>query len=367
MSAAVTYMVSDSSPRQPFYRDFEFSSRSAQGFGERNCGIEHAGLSNHEFEGIVGCSRSLLEVLDLVRTVAPTDSTVLIEGETGTGKELIARAIHKRSRRYGRAFVSVNCAALPSSLISSELFGHEKGAFTGATQRRQGRFELANSGTIFLDEVGELPPDTQVALLRLLQEREFERVGGAQSIRLDVRIIAATNRDLRSAIATGTFRQDLFYRLNVFPIEVPPLRERTDDILMLVEYFVRRYATRVGKNIRAIDKQTLNLLQSYDWPGNIRELQNVIERSMILNAGDIFSVDESWSREVTEGVFRLRASQRRKTSPHEEQEMIKGALAESRGRVSGPSGAAAKLRIPSSTLERRIKALNIHKSDFKFG
>src|SRR5262249_28761575 len=206
----------------------------------------------------------------------------------------IARAVHKRSRRSGRVFVSVNCAALAPTLISSELFGHEKGAFTGATQRRLGRFELADGGTIFLDEVGELLPDTQVALLRVLQEREFERCGGTQPIHVDVRVIAATNRDLKAAIAEGNFRQDLYYRLNVFPIEVPPLRQRKDDLLMLIEYFVQRYASRAGKPIRSIDKKTLDLLQAYDWPGNIRELQNVIERSVILSAGDVFAVDELW-------------------------------------------------------------------------
>ncbi len=246
------------------------------------------------FEEIVGTSRPLKAVLSRIAKVAPTDSTVLITGETGTGKELIARALHKRSHRSGRPFVSVNCAALPPTLVSSELFGHEKGAFTGATQRRLGRFEMADGGTIFLDEVGELLLDTQAALLRVVQEREFERVGGGQPIHTDVRVIAATNRDLNAAVANGTFRQDLLYRLNVFPIEMPPLRERKDDILMLVEYFVQRYAKRAGKNIRSIDQKTLDLLQSYDWPGNIRELQNVIERSIILNSAEVFSVDELW-------------------------------------------------------------------------
>src|SRR5580765_2216111 len=236
------------------------------------------------FEEIVGSSKTLKAALSRIAKVAPTDSTVLITGETGTGKELIARAVHKRSQRAGRAFVSVNCAALPPTLVSSELFGHEKGAFTGAVQRRLGRFEMADGGTIFLDEVGELLPDTQAALLRVLQEREFERVGGGQPIQVDVRVIAATNRDLNAAVAISTFRQDLFYRLNVFPIEMPPLRERKDDILILVEYFVQRYANRAGRNIRSIDQKTLNLLQSYDWPGNIRELQNVIERSIILSS-----------------------------------------------------------------------------------
>jgi PAS domain S-box-containing protein len=318
------------------------------------------------FEEIIGSSKALKNALSRVAMVAPTDSTVLITGETGTGKELIARAVHKRSQRAGHAFVSVNCSALAPALISSELFGHEKGAFTGATQRRLGRFELAHGGTIFLDEVGELPPDTQVALLRVLQEREFERVGGAQTIRVDVRVITATNRDLTAAVANGSFRQDLFYRLNVFPIEVPPLRDRTDDILMLVEYFVRRYASRAGKKFRSIDKKTLDLLQNYDWPGNVRELQNVIERSVILNAGEVFAVDESWvskqpARRPPQVVSPL-ASQ----ELHTEREIIEAALAASRGRVSGQSGAAARLGIPPSTLDHRIKAFRINKAQFKF-
>jgi len=322
------------------------------------------------FEEIVGTSMPLKAVLSRIAKVAPTDSTVLVTGETGTGKELIARAVHKQSRRSGRAFVSVNCAALAPTLISSELFGHVKGAFTGATQSRIGRFELADGGTIFLDEVGELPPDTQVALLRVLQEREFERVGGTQSIKVDVRVIAATNRDLQAAVANGTFRQDLFYRLNVFPIEVPPVRERKDDILMLVEYFVQRYATRAGKHIRSIDKKTLDLLQSYDWPGNIRELQNVIERSVILSSGDVFSVDELWlSKETARTASRVEApvlvKSEGRVEPRSEREIIEAALAESRGRVYGQSGAAAKLGISTSTLDRRIKALEIHKKQFK--
>ncbi len=320
------------------------------------------------FEEIVGTSTALHDVLSRIAKVAPTDSTVFITGETGTGKELIARAVHKRSQRSGRAFVSVNCAAMAPSLIASELFGHEKGAFTGAAQRRLGRFELADGGTIFLDEVGELPPDTQVALLRVLQEREFERVGGVRSIRVDVRVIAATNRDLKAATASGAFRPDLFYRLNVFPIEVPPLRERKDDILMLLEYFVKRYASRAGKNIRSIDKKTLELFQSYKWPGNIRELQNVIERSVIVSSGDVFSVDESWlPKELSQTASRVQASQPFEGGPRDEREIIEAALAESRGRVSGPSGAAAKLGIPRSTLESRIKALKISKTRFKFG
>jgi PAS domain S-box-containing protein len=318
------------------------------------------------FEEIVGTSRPLKAVLSRIAKVAPTDSTVLITGETGTGKELIARAVHKRSQRSGHAFVSVNCAALAPTLISSELFGHEKGAFTGAVQRRLGRFEMADGGTIFLDEVGELLPDTQTALLRVLQERAFERVGGGQPIYVDVRVIAATNRDLRTAVANGTFRQDLWYRLNVFPIEIPPLRERKDDILMLVEYFVQRYANRAGKNIRSIDKKTLDLLQSYEWPGNIRELQNVIERSVIVSSGDVFSVDELWLATTSSAAPRVETSLALNVEPRSEREIIESALAETRGRVSGPSGAAAKLRIPPSTLETRIKTLKINKQHFKF-
>jgi formate hydrogenlyase transcriptional activator len=319
------------------------------------------------FEEIVGNSPHLQTVLSRVAKVAPTESTVLVTGETGTGKELVARAIHRLSRRSQRAFVSMNCAAVPRDLIASELFGHEKGAFTGATQRRLGRFELAEGGTIFLDEVGDLPPDTQVALLRVLQEREFERVGGAKTIRVDVRVITATNRDLTAAVASGSFRQDLFYRLNVFPIEVPPLRDRAEDILMLVEYFVQRYARRAGKNFRSIDKKTLGLLHNYDWPGNIRELQNVIERSVILNSGEVFAVDESWlSRQPPQVRPRVALPAPLHSEPRSEQEIIEAALAECRGRVAGRSGAAAKLGVPPSTLEHRIQALRIDKTQFKF-
>jgi PAS domain S-box-containing protein len=325
------------------------------------------------FEEIVGTSPALHTALARISKVGPTDSTVLITGETGTGKELFARAIHKRSQRSERAFVSVNCAALAPSLIASELFGHEKGAFTGAMQRRLGRFELADGGTIFLDEVGELPSETQVALLRVLQERKFERVGGTQPIQVDVRVIAATNRDLSAAIAHGMFRADLFYRLNVFPIEVPPLRERLEDIMILVEYFVKRYAGKAGKNIRSIDKKTLALFEQYDWPGNIRELQNVVERSIILTSGNVLSVDESWlSKKSPQPSHAIQAATVQMNHPpgdaeREEREIIEAALAASRGRVAGPTGAAAKLRIPPSTLEYKIKALKIRKSQFKFG
>ncbi len=319
------------------------------------------------FEEIVGTSSALQGVLSRLMKVAPTDSTVLISGETGTGKELVARAIHKRSRRSQRAFVSVNCAALAPSLISSELFGHEKGAFTGAMQRRLGRFELANGGTIFLDEIGELPADTQVALLRVLQEREFERVGGTQPVKIDVRVIAATNRDLEAAVANGTFRQDLHYRLNVFPIQVPPLRERQDDVLMLLEYFVHRFAQKMGKHFAKIDKRTVELFRSYPWPGNIRELQNVVERSVIVSSDRVFCVDEAWlsrgSRQV--GLPQEPVSADAAEDASRERQIIENALAASRGRISGANGAAARLRLPSSTLENRIKKLRIRKSHFK--
>ena len=318
-----------------------------------------------KFEQLIGDSAALEAVLEGVKRVAPTNSTVLIQGETGTGKELIARAVHKRSQRSSRAFVSVNCAAIPRDLIASELFGHEKGAFTGALQRRVGRFELAGGGTIFLDEVGDLLPDTQVALLRVLQEREFERVGGIQSIRVDVRVIAATNRDLKAAVANGTYREDLYYRLNVFPVEMPPLRARRADIPLLVEYFVDRYARKAGKNIRRVDKKTLQLLQSYPWPGNIRELQNVIERSVIVCETEIFTVDESW---LSQAPLDTRSGDQRFLSEKvaaTERETIEEALRESQGRISGPSGAAAKLGIAPSTLDSKIRSLNINKNRFK--
>lgn len=318
------------------------------------------------FEEIVGESPALQAVLARVAKVAPTDSTVLITGETGTGKELIARAIHKRSQRASRAFVSVNCAAIPATLIASELFGHEKGAFTGALHRRLGRFELAEGGTIFLDEIGELPAETQIALLRVLQEREFERIGGSQAIRADVRVITATNRDLESAIAGGTFRKDLFYRLNVFPIAMPPLRERKEDIPTLVEYFVDRYSRKIGKKIGTIQKSSMELLQSYSWPGNIRELQNVIERSVIVCESDPFTVDPSWiSLECSGPGNGGNPLAKKSTVP--EKEAIEMALAATGGRVSGADGAAARLGVPASTLESKIRSLRINKYRFKNG
>jgi len=316
------------------------------------------------FEEVVGHSPALRSVLSAVSKVAPTDSTVFLTGETGTGKELIARAIHKKSPRRSRAFVAVNCAAIPQSLIASELFGHEKGAFTGALQRRLGKFELADGGTIFLDEAGELPLETQIALLRVLQEREFQRVGGSEQIRVNVRVLAATNRDLQKAIAAGAFRQDLFYRLEVFPIHIPPLRERIEDIPVLVEYFVARFARKAGKNIRSIEKEALELLESYPWPGNIRELENVIERSVIVCETETLTIDPSWLSIGNLHPQGPTGSLGRKSSA-EEKELIEKALAEAEGRVSGPSGAAAKLRIPASTLEYKIRLLKINKHEFK--
>src|SRR6201997_3918565 len=317
------------------------------------------------FEEIVGTSPALKSVLSRISKVAPSDSTVLITGETGTGKELVARAIHRRSDRASRAFISVNCAAIPRDLIASELFGHEKGAFTGATQQRLGRFELANGGTLFLDEVGELPAETQIALLRVLQEHEFERVGSSRRIRTDVRVIAATNRDLQAALSAGSFRSDLFYRLNVFPIEMPSLRERREDIPLLVEYFIDRYARKAGKKITTVEKTTLQVLQSYPWPGNIRELQNVIERSIILCETEIFSIDESW---LSQQPVKKRAGSQLYLSEKvaaQEKEIIEAALRECQGRVSGPLGAAAKLGIARSTLQSKIRSLKIDKKPFK--
>lgn len=319
---------------------------------------------NRMFEEIVGSSPALQTVLSQVAKVAPTDSTVLITGETGTGKELIARAIHKRSQRSARAFVSVNCAAIPRDLIASELFGHEKGAFTGATQRRLGRFESAEGGTIFLDEVGELPAETQTSLLRVLQEREYQRVGGNESLKTDVRVVAATNRDLQAAIAGSRFREDLFYRLNVFPIVLPALRERKEDIPLLVEYFVARFASKTGKKITGISKRSMELLQSYQWPGNIRELQNLLERSVIICDSENLSVDESWlARRPLSGDPAVQPLSEKMAA--QEKEMIEAALAASKGRVSGPSGAAARLGIPQSTLDSKIKSLKINKNQFK--
>src|SRR5262245_50122035 len=330
---------------------------------EENLALREEVAQASMFEEIVGSSVALKSMLSHVSKVAPTDSTVLICGETGTGKELIARAIHKHSRRAPRPFVSVNCAAIPPSLIASELFGHDKGAFTGALQQRPGRFELAHTGTIFLDEIGEVPADTQLALLRVLQERQCERVGGSRPIAVDVRVIAATNRDLQAAIAMGTFRSDLFYRLNVFPIQIPPLRERREDIRMLVEYFVKRFAEGMAKRIRTIEKRTLELCERYPWPGNIRELQNIVERSVILCSGDTFSIHEAWL-ETREPGRPDASGPLTQTLQGQEREMIEAALAESGGKVAGARGAAARLGIPPSTLDSKIKHLRIAKGKF---
>jgi formate hydrogenlyase transcriptional activator len=315
-------------------------------------------------DAIVGESPALKSVLEQVSRVAPTDSTVLILGETGTGKELIARAIHEQSRRAARPFIRVNCAAIPASLIASELFGHEKGAFTGAMQRRLGRFEAANGGTIFLDEIGELPMETQVTLLRVLQEREFERIGSSHPVSVDVRVIAATNRDLKAAVKAGSFRLDMFYRLNVFPIELPSLRERPGDIPLLVEYLADRFAAKNGRRISHIARNALEALQAYDWPGNIRELQNVVERAVILSEGDTLTVNEAWiHRDSTRSAGA--AGGLSETIAEREREIIEAALAESRGRVSGPFGAAAKLGIPRQTLDSKIASLQISKRQFR--
>jgi formate hydrogenlyase transcriptional activator len=316
------------------------------------------------FEDIVGSSEALRIVLRQVDKVAASDSTVLLLGETGTGKELIARAIHRRSRRAERAFIGVNCAAIPPSLIASELFGHEKGAFTGATQRRMGRFESASGGTIFLDEVGDLPAEIQIALLRVLQEREIERVGSSRPIPVDVRVVAATHRDLNALVAQGKFRQDLLYRLNVVPIQMPPLRERVADIRLLVEYFIDRFGKRAGKKFRTIDKKFLTAFQEYGWPGNVRELQNVIERAVILSEDGTLAVDETWlKREPAQNPVRPRTLDR--ALLRQEKEMIEAALTESQGRISGPAGAAAKLGLPARTLDSKIKRLKINKYRFK--
>ena len=344
--------------------DIDDRKRTEDRARNENVALREDIVHSSMFEEIVGSSEALRQVLAQVSKVAPTDSTVLILGETGTGKELIARAIHNRSKRSARAFIRVNCAAISPSLIASELFGHERGSFTGALQRHLGRFESADGGTIFLDEVGDLPPETQVALLRVLQEREFERVGGSQTVSVDVRVLAATNSDLSAAVAEDTFRQDLFYRLNVFPIRIPALRERVDDIPLLVGYLIDRYAQKAGKKIRNINKKTLDLFQAYDWPGNIRELQNVIERAVILCDGETFSVDETWLTPV--------APKSAATSVplvanlvEREKVMIENALREAEGVIGGPTGAAAKLGIPRQTLESKIRKLGINRHRFK--
>jgi formate hydrogenlyase transcriptional activator len=344
--------------------DIEDRKRAEERLHQENAALREELNQASMFEEIVGSSEPLRKVLSQVNKLAPSDSTVLILGQTGTGKELIARAIHKRSKRAGRSFIGVNCAAIPTSLIASELFGHEKGAFTGATQRRLGRFEAASGGTIFLDEVGDLPQDIQIALLRVLQEREIERIGGDRSIPVDVRVLAATHRDLDKLVAEGRFRQDLLYRLNVVPITMPSLRERAADIPILVEYFIARYGKKMGKKFQAIEKKTLNTLQDYQWPGNVRELQNVIERAVTLSDSDTFAVDEAWLKRDPSEVVHSSVTPNDVLQAHEK-EVIEAALAQSHGRISGPAGAAAKLGIPDSTLEGKIRRLGIDKYRFK--
>ena len=345
--------------------DIDDRKRTEDRVRNENIALREDIVRSSMFEEIVGSSAPLRRVLAQVEKVAPTVSTVLILGETGTGKELVARAIHSRSKRSARAFIRVNCAAIPATLVASELFGHEKGAFTGALQRRLGRFEAADGGTLFLDEVGELPPEAQVALLRVLQEGEFERVGGSHTISVDVRVLAATNRDLGTAVAEGTFRQDLFYRLNVFPLRMPALRERVDDIPILVKYLVNRYGERAGKSIRHINKRTLDLFQAYDWPGNVRELQNVIERAVILCDGETFAVDDTWLTPVVAPHSVATHSPLVAHLVEHEREAIEHALREAEGVIGGPAGAAAKLGIPRQTLESKIKKLGIKRHSFK--
>ncbi len=342
--------------------DIDDRKRAEERLQQENVALREEIDKASMFEEIVGAAPALATLLSRVAKVASSDSTVLITGETGTGKELIARAIHRRSPRSSRAFVAVNCAVIPRDLIASELIGHEKGAFTGAIQRRPGRFEVADGGTLFLDEVGELSPEIQVALLRVLQEREFERLGGTQRIRVDVRVIAASNRDLSAAVDGGRFREDLFYRLNVFPMEVPPLRERKEDIPLLVRYFIDRYARKAGKSIRRVNRRALDRLQSYPWPGNVRELQNVIERSVIVCDTDEFTVDESWLSTRPRIGNRLALSS---TLAAHEKAIVEDALRATGGRVFGPSGAAARLGIPRSTLESKIRVLKINKRRFR--
>jgi formate hydrogenlyase transcriptional activator len=334
-----------------------------------NCGkdaliSEDDGNAPTGFAGIVGESRALREVLELVDLVASTDSTVLLRGETGTGKELIAHAIHDRSRRRSKPFVKVNCAAIPSGLLESELFGYERGAFTGAITQKTGRLELADQGTLFLDEIGDIPLELQPKLLRLLQEREFERLGSTRTKQVNLRVIAATHRDLEDMILHNLFRSDLYYRLNVVPISIPPLRERPNDIPLLVRHFVRQFAQQMNKTIEAISPETIEALVQYPWPGNIRELQNIIERSVVIYERGHLTVKKSW---LCHEDFRSESSALSSFvgSATGERDMIGAALARARGKVSGPSGAATMLGIPPSTLESRIRSMNINKYQFK--
>ena len=351
------------------FKLIELSIMVRKGLRERTLRFENQYLRNqlrnkYAFDNIIGTGRSMGRIFELINSVAGLNSTVLIQGETGTGKELIAKAIHFNSPRKDQKMVSINCGAIPENLLESELFGHVKGAFTGAVQNRIGKFEQGNNGTIFLDEIGNMPPSLQVKLLRILQEREFERVGGTRTIRADVRVIAATNRDLKAAMTNGTFRSDLYYRLQVFPIEIRSLRERKEDIPLLVEYFIDRYASKMGKRIRSVKQESLDLLRSYSWPGNIRELQNIIERAVIVSEGDVLWIDESWLS-IESARTEAETGRLSRMTPEEEKTIIEGVLAETRGRVSGASGAARKLGIPPTTLESRIRALKINKHRFR--
>jgi formate hydrogenlyase transcriptional activator len=344
--------------------DIEDCKRAEGSLQRENAALREELNQASKFDEIVGSSEPLQKVLSQISKVAPSDSTVLILGQTGTGKELIARAIHKRSKRAGRSFIGVNCGAIPTSLIASELFGHEKGAFTGATHRRLGRFEAANGGTIFLDEVGDLPQDIQIALLRVLQEREIERVGSDRPIAVDVRVLAATHRDLNKLVSEGKFRQDLLYRLNVVPVTMPSLRERVSDIPVLTEYFIARFGKKLGKKFKTIEKKTLKVMQEYEWPGNVRELQNVIERAVILSDSDTFAVDEAWLNREGPEFLHSSAPLTGALLAHEK-EAIEAALVQCHGRISGPGGAAAKLGIPDSTLDAKIRRLGIDRYRFK--
>jgi len=316
--------------------------------------------SKQEFEEIVGSSAAMKRVMGQVEVVAPTDATVLIRGETGTGKEMVARAIHNLSARRAMSFVRVNAAALPTGLLESELFGHEKGAFTGATMRRVGRLELAHRGTLFLDEVGDIPLEIQPKLLRVLQEQEFERLGSTHTQRVDVRLIAATNRDLESMIAAGTFRSDLYYRLNVFPVTIPPLRERVDDIPALARHFTNKFARRLGRGFTHISETGMAALRQWQWPGNIRELENVIERAAILSPGPELLIPTADLQQSTGRRVRGRSA----TLRDAEREVILQALRESRGVVAGPSGAAARLGLNRTTLQSMMRRLGIRRPEY---
>src|SRR5262249_10446639 len=315
----------------------------------------------HNFEEMVGASPAFKKVVQEIEKVAGSDSTVLIYGETGTGKELIAHAIHARSSRTTRPFITVNCAALPTGLVESELFGHEKGAFTGALQRKLGRFQVGDGGTIFLDEVGELSLEMQTKFLRVLQQGEFERVGGTQPIKVDVRVLAATNQPLERLVAEGKFRSDIFYRLNVFPISLPPLRERREDIVLLTNYFTQKFRSRLKKNISSIDSASLERLQNYEWPGNVRELEHVIERAVLLAEGEILFVDLPLGREEksTMSVAAVPAPTKLRTLEEMERDHIGEVLRRTQGAIAGKGGAAEILGLPPSTLRDRLKKLGI--------